>query len=404
MIFRIYVPALEPDGVSMTIDVEATNWMMALRLGLDEIGADRDLARRAVCDIKPDKTIHVMEPVQGRVFVLRELPDLDRDPQRAVTERFATSSLRLVDGGRPRRQTAAGVQLDPDRVPTRRIPIEELERELLRPIARGAAVASVARAEPADAVDVELELDYPLDEADLERYFEVSDADRAVANGPSGPRFGTVDPSGAVTHQKLDAVSRVLSRAPLDSHGASEASALSDVVVDLPGWESVTPETEARVQRGMDSLTMAAANVGEALELALDLITSAVPSEAGWMMLSEPSGKDLYFAAAVGPKADEVKKFKLPIGKGIAGFCALNAVSLTLADVERDPRFQTTLSKEIGYEIRSVACAPVQHEGRVYGALQVMNHTERPEFTTAELDLVTYVARRTAEFLAQHTV
>lgn len=403
MIFRIYVPALEPDGVSMTIDVEATNWMMALRLGLDEIGADRDLARRAVCDIKPDKTIHVMEPVQGRVFVLRELPDLDRDPQRAVTERFPTSSLRLLDGGRPSRRATAGLQTDPDRVPTRRIPVEELERELLRPTARRDAGASVARSQPADAVDVELDLDYPLDEADLERYFDAGDSDRTVARGPSGPSFGTVDPSRALTNQKLDSVSRVLSRAPLDSRGTSEASALSDVVVDLPGWEAVSPETEARVQRGMDSLTIAAANVGEALELALNLITSAVPSEAGWMLLSEPTGKDLYFAAAVGPKSDEVKAFKLPLGKGIAGFCALNAVSLTLADVERDPRFQTSLSKEIGYEIRSVACAPVQYEGRVFGALQVMNHTERPEFTTAELDLVTYVARRTAEFLAQHT-
>ncbi len=402
MIFRIYVPALEPDGVSMTIDVEATNWMMALRLGLDEIGADRELVRRAVCDIKPDKTIHVMEPVQGRVFVLRELPDPDRDPQRAVTERFPTSSLRLLDAGRPPRRPAAGGQLDPDRVPTRRIPLEELERELLRPMARGDAAPPASRPPPADALDVELELDYPLDEAKLERYFD-GDADRATAEGLAAARFGTVDASGATTHPKHDSVSRVLSRAPLDSRGAAEASALSDVVVDLPGWESVSPETEARVARGMDSLSIAAANVGEALELALNLITSAVPSEAGWMLLSEPSGKDLYFAAAVGPKADEVKELKLPIGKGIAGFCALNAVSLTLADVERDPRFQTSLSKEIGYEIRSVACAPMQHEGRVFGALQVMNHTERSEFTTAELDLVTYVARRTAEFLAQHT-
>jgi GAF domain-containing protein len=132
----------------------------------------------------------------------------------------------------------------------------------------------------------------------------------------------------------------------------------------------------------------------------LELAVKRIPSEAGWLLLADLNRRDLYVATATGPKAEEVIKYRLPMGRGIAGFCAVNGMSLVLSDVEQDRRFQLLLSRSVGLEVGSVACSPIQHEGRVYGALQIMNHARNPEYSPGELDVLNYIARRTAEFLA----
>ena len=100
MLYRILVPSLKPDDVSMTIDVEADNWMLALRVGLEEIGADRDLVKRAIREINEDNSIHVIEPKENRVFVLREITAAEADrpivtpkARQAPPERAATPVL-----------------------------------------------------------------------------------------------------------------------------------------------------------------------------------------------------------------------------------------------------------------------------------------------------------------------
>lgn len=394
MLYRIFIPALEPTGVSMTIDVEASNWMLALRLGLDEIGADRDLVQRAICDIKPDKTIHVMEPVQGRVFVLREvppgeaaLPPIARVPTEQLTPSRPTPSW---DPHTPRIGQAPAADLtDPDRVPTRRLQLTDAEIQSLREaeveLERTMTPHLLGHRVDSETMTGDIEssaLDYPLHEADLEKYFEPPKPSRAISSLDLAPP------------RRSD--SWVVSRSPT-----------------APLTESAVAEVqlEASVDEGDDDLLMRAfedmadieqqgASVEDVLEFSLQRAVSLVPSGAGWLLLADLGRRDLYFAAAVGTKAHEVIEYRLPFGKGIAGFCATNGVSLTLSDVDQDPRFQSNISRQVGLEIRSVACAPIQHEGRTYGALQIMNHTQRTEYTTGELDAVSYIARRVAEYLA----
>ena len=168
--------------------------------------------------------------------------------------------------------------------------------------------------------------------------------------------------------------------------------------------EESTDELMAKVFEDMAELAFVATTVEDGLEFALQKAMDALPSEAGWLLLVDKSRKDLYFAAARGSKAAEVTEYRLPMGKGIAGFCAVNGVSLTLSDVDQDPRFQSAISRQIGLELRSVACAPIQHDGRVYGALQLTNYTRRKEYTNGELDVLGYIANKTAEFLAEQAL
>ena len=427
MLYRIYIPALDPDGVSMTIDVEAHNWMMALRAGLDEIGADRDIVKRAICDIKADKTIHVMEPAQGRIFVLREVggdglpaPAPEDTPPPAVIPAAQPADLpapspigtarphvlaapnitgevprwaqdgasRSAPNDEPRwaqspasgpseRPTAPqmAAAVDPERTPT--VPVSEESRGVREVDERAARNRDIVTSAP--SLD---ELDYPLQEADLEKYFDTSRPVRARRE---------------ISHLDIGSVlqgdPRVMARTPSERFPAQLGA-------QLRATELASEELFAQVFEEMAEIEFAGDTLEAGLQFALELAVKRIPSEAGWLLLADMNRRDLYFATATGPKAERVIDYRLPMGKGIAGFCAVNGVSLSLSDVEKDPRFQSSISRSVGYKINSVACAPVQKDGRVFGAMQIMNHRERSEYTPSELDVLNYIARRTAEFLA----
>ncbi len=304
--YRIYIPALRPDDVKMTIDVEAVNWMLALRQGLEEIGADRDLVKRAECDIKPDKTIHVTEPEQGRVFVLRELPD-------------------------------TGALYGDDDVP----------------------VAVPVRPSSAHRTSAPRRTISHLDLASIRR---------------ENPRLFNAAPAGIPSSTR--------------------------VVTTPPGDDTLLTS----LFEGLGDLASASDSIEGALQFALELTMDKVPSTAGWILLADSNRRDLYVAMASGPKADQVIRYRLPFGRGIAGFCAVNGVSLSLSDVERDPRYQMSLSRSVGLDVRSIACAPIQHDAHVYGALQLINHKSRRDFRPRELDALAFVAGRMGEYLVNYAV
>ena len=390
MLYRIYIPALEADGVSMTIDVEASNWMLALRYGLDEIGADRDIIKRAICDIKKDNSIHVMEPEQGRVFVLKKIEAHEQATMPAPVPAPAAKSSSVRDRPfiesmptPPVRDRADVFANAPTVPPTPRITTEIpmwATKETEDVSWPGQDDDVTTSAPPLD------DLDYPLNEAELEKYFDEPKKDR---------------PKRSISHLDLQSMiqdgPRVLKRS-----ATAQVPAAASIRAELRQAESDNEELFARVFEEMGEIDFVSDTIEGALSFALELAVSRIPSEAGWLLLSDLNRRDLYFATATGPKAEQVIEYRLPMGKGIAGFCAVNGVSLSLSDVDNDPRFQTNISAKIGYKLDSVACAPVQYEGRVFGAIQIMNKTVASEYTPGELDVLNYIAKRTGEYLSAH--
>lgn len=134
----------------------------------------------------------------------------------------------------------------------------------------------------------------------------------------------------------------------------------------------------------------------------LDLAMAALPVESGAVFISELERDDLYFAAARGPKANEVVAFTVPRGQGLVGFAVSNGVALAVSDADKDPRFFAAISLKLGYPTRSLAVAPTQKEGRVFGAIEVMNKSNDSPFTEEDLVVLDYLGARLADFLDQH--
>jgi putative methionine-R-sulfoxide reductase with GAF domain len=141
----------------------------------------------------------------------------------------------------------------------------------------------------------------------------------------------------------------------------------------------------------------------DALVYMLDLAMSKIGTDAGSVLLADINQHDLYFGAARGPKAEEVKSFRIKMGQGIVGFCVEEGVGLAVSDVNKDPRFYAKVSEKIGYDTRSILCVPMLAEGRIFGALELINRKESDSFSERDLNIANFIAHHLAEFLQRQS-
>ena len=55
--------------------------------------------------------------------------------------------------------------------------------------------------------------------------------------------------------------------------------------------------------------------------------------------------------------------------------------------------------KSARFETRSILCSPAQQEGRVFGALELINKSGNTTFTRDEVNVLNYLAHELAEYL-----
>jgi GAF domain-containing protein len=142
-------------------------------------------------------------------------------------------------------------------------------------------------------------------------------------------------------------------------------------------------------------------DVADAMQFVLDLAMEKVPCEAGSVLQADLSSGDLSFITATGPKAKELLRSKvvIPVGTGIAGFCAFEGVSVAVSDVQKDPRFYAAIGEKIDYETKSLLCAPMMTHGRSFGCLQLINRKGGPQFAEHEVGVLAYLAHQAALYL-----
>ncbi len=137
----------------------------------------------------------------------------------------------------------------------------------------------------------------------------------------------------------------------------------------------------------------------EVVHFVMDMAMEKVPAESGAILFADVNGQELYFATARGPKAEEVMQFRVPMGIGLAGFCAREGVSLAVSDAQNDARFYHRISQSLNYPTQSIVCAPIQYEGRVYGCVELMNRAGGSHFSSHEVNALTYIGNQFAIYV-----
>jgi len=85
---------------------------------------------------------------------------------------------------------------------------------------------------------------------------------------------------------------------------------------------------------------------------------------------------------------------------GLAGFCAMHGLPLALSQVDQDHRFHSALSSHFGISVHSIMGAPIQHEKRFYGVLELVNRHPASPYLAEEVNALACIAWQLARRLA----
>ncbi|HJO55365.1 MAG TPA: GAF domain-containing sensor histidine kinase, partial [Candidatus Scalindua sp.] len=105
---------------------------------------------------------------------------------------------------------------------------------------------------------------------------------------------------------------------------------------------------------------------------------------------------ELVFSVPTGPKSDKLTDIRIPPGKGIAGWVAVNERHLLIPDVSKDPRFYGKVDKLTGYITKSILCVPLMTKSKMIGVLEVINKAGDVAFTEEDAMLLNFFANQVA--------
>jgi sigma-B regulation protein RsbU (phosphoserine phosphatase) len=113
-------------------------------------------------------------------------------------------------------------------------------------------------------------------------------------------------------------------------------------------------------------------------------------------MLIDEAENVLEWSVALGTVGDEVKKIRLAMGEGIAGWVAESGQPLVVPDVASDPRFSSKSDDSTGFQTRSILAAPLMVKDRIIGVAEVINRIDGEAFNENDLELFSTFCRQVA--------
>jgi Nif-specific regulatory protein len=128
----------------------------------------------------------------------------------------------------------------------------------------------------------------------------------------------------------------------------------------------------------------------------LDSATRLCGGEASSLLLMDKDAHELYFEVALGSKGQEVKKFTVKMGEGIAGWVAEHNKSIIVNDVINDRRHLKTISKKIDYPSKTMMAVPLLVQGECIGVIEVINKKNGKDFVQDDLEWLEIFANQAA--------
>jgi class 3 adenylate cyclase/putative methionine-R-sulfoxide reductase with GAF domain len=130
-------------------------------------------------------------------------------------------------------------------------------------------------------------------------------------------------------------------------------------------------------------------DISKVLKYTMDMIREVMNVEAGSLLFLEED--ELEIAVAFNIKIKSMKKFRLKIGQGIAGYVAARGKSIMVNDIEKSPHFFPMVDQSSGFTTQSALCVPMVSQGKVIGVIEVLNKISG-EFDTDDKDLLQSIA------------
>ncbi len=140
---------------------------------------------------------------------------------------------------------------------------------------------------------------------------------------------------------------------------------------------------------------------GRLLDMIVATAADIIGANAGALFLIDREEEVLIFEVALGEKADEVKKFKVPLGHGVAGLVALTGQPMAVSDTEKDDRDAADIAEAVGYVPKNILCVPLFYSDEVIGVLELLDKEGASHFSPEDMESLGLFANQAAVAIEQ---
>ena len=128
------------------------------------------------------------------------------------------------------------------------------------------------------------------------------------------------------------------------------------------------------------------ADLDNLLSLLVITATRVMNVKASSLLLLDKKTDRLYFHTALGDKKEDIKKFELAKGEGIAGWVMEHGEPLLVTDVSSDPRWAPQIAEAIEFDTKSIACAPLKVNEEVLGVLEIIDREDGAPLSQSDME------------------
>lgn len=137
------------------------------------------------------------------------------------------------------------------------------------------------------------------------------------------------------------------------------------------------------------------------LAMILETAAHVINARAGALFIVDEEAQELIFEVALGQKADEVKRFRVPMGHGIAGLVAVSGQPMAISNAREDARQASDIAAQVDYKPDSILCVPLFFDDKVIGVLELLDKDGAPSFSPADMEALSLFAGQAAVAIEQ---
>lgn len=200
------------------------------------------------------------------------------------------------------------------------------------------------------------------------------------------------EPGRAEDHDALAQAQEMISR---------QAQEIADLRRRLAAAESAETLREALGLAATTGAIAAPISYSRLLEMIVETAAYVIKARAASLFLIDEQARELVFEVALGQKAEEAKKFRVPLGHGIAGLVAATGQPMAISDAQSDPRHAREIAESIGYMPQSILCVPLFSHDQVIGVLELLDKEGASSFSAADMEALSLFANQAAVAIEQ---
>jgi GAF domain-containing protein len=158
---------------------------------------------------------------------------------------------------------------------------------------------------------------------------------------------------------------------------------------------------EALTQAAAAAVIASPVSHSRLLEMIVETAASVIFARSAALFLIDEDAQDLTFEVALGSKAEEVKKLRVPLGHGVAGLVAVSGQPMAVSDAGSDPRQATDIAARVDYKPQSILCVPLFYGDRIIGVLELLDKEGATSFSADDMQDLGFFANQAAVAIEQ---